>query len=230
MEKKLVIDAKKTLEIIGVKSNSDDEVFVWLYSPLEQGTFIEEITCFSNSFNIRDIVFLEDDFYPTLVRSKIKKIKRGVGKINTPELKKYIKIKEGAPFFNGELFFDYVSIENKIQEESMSILCDAMYKKTSVNILLRNGCSNINTSPKSIIENYFDNSICDVCRLFMGETIDGDRFAIAVNTVKNNSIVKDGFIKECHSEGFDKIIKNCTHIYPLKFDNQLSFLKSRRGE
>ncbi len=112
----------------------------------------------------------------------------------------------------------------------MSILCDAMYKKTSINILLRNECSNCDASPKAIIKNYFDNSIYGVCRLFMGETIDGNRFAIAVNTVKNNSIAKDGFIKECHSKGFDKIIQNCTHIYPLKFDNQLSFLKSRRGE
>ncbi|MFL4450691.1 hypothetical protein QTO19_04995 [Serratia marcescens] len=114
MRIKLITDAKASLKKIGVSVKDTDFSLVNVFSSDEYDLYIKKLWETINSFKVKMIVFLDDDYYVDNVSDKIKSIKRAVGKNGLMELKKNVIKKEDIIFNNRNYFIDMVEVSDDV--------------------------------------------------------------------------------------------------------------------
>ncbi|AVN33731.1 hypothetical protein [Serratia marcescens] len=114
MRIKLITDAKASLKKIGVSVKDTDFSLVNVFSSDEYELYIKKLWETINSFKVKMIVFLDDDYYVDNVSDKIKSIKRAVGKNGLMELKKNVIKKEDIIFNNRNYFIDMVEVSDDV--------------------------------------------------------------------------------------------------------------------
>lgn len=226
MRTKLITDAKASLKKIGVSVKDTDLSLINVFSSDEYELYIKKLWATINSFKVKRIVFLDDDYYVDNVSDKIKSIKRAVGKNGLMELKKNVTEKEDIIVNNRNYFIDMVEVSDDVSLLTVEGIYKATYSGGGVYLFLQEGLICEGDSLLGLIKSYNDE--CDIsCKLHFGETLTSERYFILTGVNEhNNSHLLSG-VSRLTGEEVDKLIEKTSHHYPMVFEKQILKFEAR---
>ncbi|BEN78163.1 hypothetical protein SMKC082_15730 [Serratia marcescens] len=226
MRIKLITDAKASLKKIGVSVKDTDLSLVNVFSSDEYELYIKKLWETINSFKVKRILFLDDDYYVNNVSDKIKNIKRAVGKNGLMELKKNVIKKEDAIVDNRNYFIDMIEISDDVSFLAVEGIYKTIYSGGGVYFFLQEGLTCESDSLLGLIKSYNDE--CSIsCKLHFGETLTSERYFILTGVNEyNNSHLLCG-VTRFTGEEVDKLIEKTSHHYPMVFEKQILKFETR---
>ncbi|EMH5179567.1 hypothetical protein RGJ03_001223 [Serratia marcescens] len=226
MRIKLITDAKASLKKIGVSVKDTDLSLVNVFSSDEYELYIKKLWETINSFKVKRIVFLDDDYYVDNVSDKIKSIKRAVGKNGLMELKRNVTKKEDIIFNNRNYFIDMVEVSDDVSLLTVERIYKAIYSGGGVYLFLQADLICESDSLLGLINSYDDE--CSIsCKLHFGETLTSERYFILTGVSEdNNSHLLSG-VARFTGEEVDKLIEKTSHHYPMVFEKQILKFETR---
>ncbi|HEJ6941789.1 TPA: hypothetical protein SMF29_002566 [Serratia marcescens] len=226
MRTKLITDAKASLKKIGVSVKDTDLSLINVFSSDEYELYIKKLWATINSFKVKRIVFLDDDYYVDNVSDKIKSIKRAVGKNGLMELKKNVTEKEDIIVNNRNYFIDMVEVSDDVSLLTVEGIYKAIYSGGGVYLFLQESLICESDSLLGLIKSYNDE--CDIsCKLHFGETLTSERYFILTGVNEhNNSHLLSG-VTRLIGEEVDKFIEKTSHHYPMVFEKQILKFETR---
>lgn len=226
MRIKLITDAKASLKKIGVSVKDTDLSLVNVFSSDEYELYIKKLWETINSFKVKMIVFLDDDYYVDNVSDKIKSIKRAVGKNGLMELKENVIKKEDIIFNNRNYFIDMVEVSDDVSLLTVRGIYKAIYSGGGVYLFLQADLVCEDDSLLGLINSYDDE--CSIsCKLHFGETLTSERyFILTAVSEDNNSHLLSG-VARFAGEEVDTLIEKTSHHYPMVFEKQILKFETR---
>lgn len=214
------------LDLFSFESSS---CIAWLYNAHELDSFTNSFAGFVNKFISKRLFILDDGYYPISSNQKIKHIQRALGGVGLPELKKFLTNKNDLIAKDGSIIYlDELVINEKIEINTVKKIIDKIHNGFSIDIIVSNN-ANDSLSIRGMLMGEKSVNNLDGFRVFFGDLISGERFALAVYLNDSDSSLKDEKDIDNNDSVADYITEKVVHFYPIKFDKKMDYFMERKS-